>query len=44
MPTPSKPACRRRVVRLANAEHDVFRSNEAEVTREMNAFMDQLGK
>jgi len=33
-----------RVVRLANAEHDVFRSNEAEVTREMNAFMDALGK
>ncbi|HTC83477.1 MAG TPA: alpha/beta hydrolase [Rhizomicrobium sp.] len=32
------------VVRLANAEHDVFRSNEAEVTREMNVFMDRLGK
>ncbi|HWU53880.1 MAG TPA: alpha/beta hydrolase [Rhizomicrobium sp.] len=32
------------VVRLANAEHDVFRSNEAEVTREMDAFMDQLGQ
>ncbi|HEX4634561.1 MAG TPA: alpha/beta hydrolase [Rhizomicrobium sp.] len=31
-----------RVVRLANAEHDVFRTNEAEVTQEMNAFMDQL--
>jgi len=32
------------VVRLANAEHDVFRSNEAEVTREMDAFMDKLGR
>jgi pimeloyl-ACP methyl ester carboxylesterase len=31
-----------RVVRLANAEHDVFRSNEAEVTKEMDAFMDGL--
>jgi hypothetical protein len=31
-----------RVVRLANAEHDVFRTNEAEVTQEMNAFMDQM--
>jgi len=31
-----------RVVRLSNAEHDVFRTNEAEVTREMNAFMDAL--
>jgi pimeloyl-ACP methyl ester carboxylesterase len=31
-----------RVVRLANADHDVFRSNEAEVTKEMNAFMDGL--
>jgi pimeloyl-ACP methyl ester carboxylesterase len=31
------------VVRLANAEHDVFRTNEAEVMREMDAFMDKLG-
>ena len=30
------------VVRLANADHYVYRSNEADVTREMNAFMDQL--
>lgn len=33
-----------RVVRLANADHYVYRSNEAEVTREMDAFMDALGK
>ena len=33
-----------RVVRLVNGEHDVFRTNEAEVVREMNAFMDGLGK
>jgi pimeloyl-ACP methyl ester carboxylesterase len=32
-----------RVVRLVNGEHDVFRTNEAEVAREMNAFMDALG-
>jgi len=31
-----------RVVRLANADHFVFRSNAADVAREMNAFMDQL--
>jgi non-heme chloroperoxidase len=31
-----------RVVRLPNADHYVFRSNEADVTREMNAFMDGL--
>jgi non-heme chloroperoxidase len=30
------------VVRLPNADHYVFRSNEADVTREMNAFMDGL--
>jgi len=30
------------VVRLANADHYVYRSNEAEVTREMDAFMDKL--
>jgi pimeloyl-ACP methyl ester carboxylesterase len=33
-----------RVVRLVNAEHDVFRTNEAEVVREMNGFMVGLGK
>ena len=31
-----------RVVRLPNADHYVFRSNEADVTREMNTFMDGL--
>jgi pimeloyl-ACP methyl ester carboxylesterase len=31
-----------RVVRLANSDHYVYRSNDAEVTREMNAFMDAL--
>ena len=30
------------VVRLANADHYVYRSNEADVIREMNAFMDAL--
>jgi non-heme chloroperoxidase len=30
------------VVRLANADHYVFRSNEADVVREMNAFLAQL--
>ena len=29
-----------RIVRLANAEHELWRSNEADVLREMNAFMD----
>jgi non-heme chloroperoxidase len=33
-----------RVVRLPNADHYVFRSNEADVTREMNAFMDELAR
>jgi hypothetical protein len=32
------------VVRLAYANHYVFRSNEADVLREMNAFMDGLPK
>jgi pimeloyl-ACP methyl ester carboxylesterase len=32
------------VVRLGNADHYVYRSNEAEVTREMDAFMDRLGR
>jgi non-heme chloroperoxidase len=31
-----------RVVRLANTDHAVFRSNEADVLREMNQFMDGL--
>jgi len=31
-----------RVVRLPYASHDVFRSNEADVVREMNAFMETL--
>jgi non-heme chloroperoxidase len=30
------------VVRMANADHYVFRSNEADVTREMNAFLTKL--
>lgn len=30
------------VVRLLNADHYIFRSNEADVEREMNAFMDAL--
>jgi non-heme chloroperoxidase len=30
------------VVRIANASHVVFRSNEAEVLREMNAFIAKL--
>jgi hypothetical protein len=31
-----------RVVRIAGAQHYVFLSNEADVIREMNAFMDGL--
>lgn len=31
-----------RVVRLAHASHDVYRSNEADVLREMNAFISTL--
>jgi non-heme chloroperoxidase len=31
-----------RVVRLAHANHDVYRSNEADVLREMNAFIATL--
>lgn len=30
------------VVRLRNADHDVFKSNEADVLREMNAFLTRL--
>ena len=33
-----------RVVRIAHASHYVFRSNEADVEREMNSFMDGLAK
>jgi non-heme chloroperoxidase len=32
------------VVRLPNADHYIFRSNETDVAREMNVFMDGLGK
>ena len=31
-----------RVVRIANASHFIWRSNEADVLREMNAFLDSL--
>jgi pimeloyl-ACP methyl ester carboxylesterase len=31
-----------RVIRIANASHYIYRSNEAEVVREMNAFLDSL--
>ena len=31
-----------RVVRIANASHEVFRSNESDVLREMNAFLKTL--
>jgi len=31
-----------RVVRLPNVDHYVFRSNEADVIREMNAFLTKL--
>jgi hypothetical protein len=33
-----------RIVRLPNADHYVFRSNEADVLREMNTFIDGLPK
>jgi non-heme chloroperoxidase len=33
-----------RLVRLPNADHYVFQSNQAEVEREMNDFMDKLGR
>ena len=33
-----------RVVRLENAGHDVFQSNESEVLREMNDFIKRLSK
>jgi non-heme chloroperoxidase len=32
------------VVRIPNANHYVFFSNEAEVLKEMNAFLDKLGQ
>ena len=31
-----------RVVRIPNASHMIFVSNEADVLREMNAFLDKL--
>jgi len=31
-----------RLIRIANASHYIYRSNEADVIREMNAFMDAL--
>ncbi len=31
-----------RVVRISHADHSVFRSNEADVLREMNAFIATL--
>jgi non-heme chloroperoxidase len=31
-----------RIIRLAYAQHDIFKSNEADVSREMNAFMTNL--
>lgn len=33
-----------RVVRLENASHDVFRSNEAEVLREIHGFIGRLSR
>jgi len=33
-----------RVVRLPNADHFVFTSNEGDVLREMNAFLEGIGK
>jgi hypothetical protein len=33
-----------KVVRIVNGAHYIFRSNPAEVEREMNAFMDGLPK
>ena len=33
-----------RVVRLVRASHDVFRSNEADVLREIDAFVKTLSK
>ena len=37
-----KSAPNARVIRIANASHYIYRSNEADVIREMNAFMDGL--
>ena len=31
-----------RVIRIANASHFIWRSNETQVEQEMNAFMDSL--
>ena len=42
-PTPSRASVpTAQVVRLPNANHYVFNSNEAEVLRAMNGFLDQL--
>jgi hypothetical protein len=37
-----KSAPHAKVIRLGNASHYIYRSNEADVLREMNAFMDGL--
>jgi hypothetical protein len=37
-----KSAPNARVIRIANASHYIYRSNEADVLREMNAFLDGL--
>jgi len=36
-------AARARVIRIPNASHYIYRSNQADVIREMNSFMDGLG-
>jgi pimeloyl-ACP methyl ester carboxylesterase len=37
-----KAAANARVIRIANASHYVYRSNQADVLREVNAFLDGL--
>ena len=37
-----KTAPQARVLRIARASHYIYRSNEADVIREMNSFMDGL--
>jgi non-heme chloroperoxidase len=39
-----KSAPNAKVIRIANASHYIYRSNEADVIREMNAFMDGLSR
>ena len=39
-----KTAPQARVVRIANASHYIYRSNPADVVREMNSFMDSLSR